>query len=223
MPLSSYHATSTITFSNNTITTTGYFSTFPGSITTAGTSTLPAWADDDCTTACTTNPYCAPDSIYNHLANQPTQQAALELQQQLQQQTAEGRMLMAQSNQEFNALLAVAQRAVNFINPVAAKRSRSRARALLRSVLTAEQWTSFCEVKMFEIEGRSGQRYRVHHGRIANIEVPALGYRLCVHPDPRVNMPVEDVLVSQVLHLRADDLGLARTANVHPGLGGPRG
>ncbi len=109
------------------------------------------------------------------------------------------------------------------MKPAFPARARARARRLLRSLLTPDQWASYRAHRMFEQRGRSGEIYRVHRGRIANIEVPARGYRLCVHPDPRIEMPVEDVLAAQVLHLRTDEQGLRATANVHPGLRGPRG
>lgn len=94
----------------------------------------------------------------------------------------------------------------------------ARARELLVSFLTKPQRREFAKHKAVTIIGASGQVYRITYGKIANIEVLAPGgrllHRLCVHPE-NPELPVEDVMLSQLLHLRADEDVLVRRANIH--------
>lgn len=94
---------------------------------------------------------------------------------------------------------------------------KERARELLLSFLTEEQRAEFAVNKNFIVEAASGTRYRITYGRIANIQVLELGHvkhRLCVHP-ANEDIPVEDVMLSQLLHLRADEAELVLRANIH--------
>jgi hypothetical protein len=95
--------------------------------------------------------------------------------------------------------------------------AKERARELLLSFLTEEQRAEFAVNKNFIVEAASGTRYRITYGRIANIQVLELGHvkhRLCVHP-ANEDIPVEDVMLSQLLHLRADEAELVLRANIH--------
>lgn len=89
------------------------------------------------------------------------------------------------------------------------------------SFLDDKQRAEFDADRAFTIENaKSRRRYRITHGRIANIEVLSRRtgrrlHRLCVHP-ANEDLPIEDVMLSQLLHLRADEDGLVARANVHP-------
>jgi hypothetical protein len=98
-------------------------------------------------------------------------------------------------------------------------KAMKRARRLLLAFLTPEQRKDFLENGGFNVTGRSGQVYRLNYGHSANIDAPHLGGRLCVHPVNIAELPVEDTLISQLLHLKEDDDALIRIANLHPGIG----
>lgn len=96
----------------------------------------------------------------------------------------------------------------------------ARARDMLMTFLDEDQRVQFAANRSFIVEGRRN-RYRIMPGRIGNIDVlprhtdDRLLRRLCVHPeDP--TLPIEDIMLSQLLHLRANEDQLVRTANVHP-------
>lgn len=97
--------------------------------------------------------------------------------------------------------------------------AKERARELLLSFLTEEQRKDFETNLAFIVEAASGTKYRITYGRIGNIQVlqqELVRHRLCVHPADNDDLPVEDVMLSQLLHLRADEAELVRRANIHP-------
>lgn len=98
--------------------------------------------------------------------------------------------------------------------------ARQRARDLLISMLTPDQRKEFDDSQAFTLLAQSGKRYRITHGIIANIEALSrkgvVTHRLCAHPHNASELPVEDTLIAQLLHLRADEAGFLRGANRHP-------
>lgn len=98
----------------------------------------------------------------------------------------------------------------------------ARARELLLAVLQREQREQFERDGHFLVTGRSGRRYRLRRGTVANIDVierdGRVKHRLCAHP---LAVPAHDTLVAQKLWLENDDEAFARVANVHPYTGGP--
>ncbi len=103
-----------------------------------------------------------------------------------------------------------------------AQASKLRARGLLKSLLTVEQWAEFeaagavteridgCEFKL-----RPGGMIEAHKPRLL---MPAVSERWCVYPDPYADkndyMPEEDKLIGQLLHLRAGPDKVRAMANV---------
>lgn len=94
-----------------------------------------------------------------------------------------------------------------------------RARGLLLSMLNHRERKEFEDKGVVSVRGASGTRYRVKRGRVANIEVlhargDEVRYRLCIHPvDP--SLPIEDVMLAQLLHLKADEAQFLEIANRH--------
>lgn len=107
--------------------------------------------------------------------------------------------------------------ATNRRNRDAAER---RARELLESFLDPVQLAEFRDNGSFIVQG-ARSTYRINRGRIANIDVLTGRSRrrlrrLCVHPENQAVMPIEDIMLSQLLHLRSNERRLLETANVHP-------
>jgi hypothetical protein len=102
--------------------------------------------------------------------------------------------------------------------PINREAARFKARELLCSFLTEEQRIEFEAHKRFTVVGKD-KIYRINYGFIANIEVLSMNrqrqHALCVHPE-NDGLPIEDIMLSQLLHLRADEAALVRRANVHP-------
>ncbi len=104
-------------------------------------------------------------------------------------------------------------------NSAAAKAAKERARILLKSVLTPSQWREYEEQGTITISSQSGRRYRLDNRTIVrnisrldeNDQVVEL---LCCHPTE--DLPVEDVLVAQKLHLECAEESFRRTANITP-------
>jgi hypothetical protein len=99
----------------------------------------------------------------------------------------------------------------------------ARARQLLLGELDPVQRAQFAAEGWFVVKGRRGRRYRIRPAVSANIDVlgrrgEAVRERLCVHPAGAWRMPVEDVMLAQLLHLRDNEAGLLRIANHHPAL-----
>lgn len=95
--------------------------------------------------------------------------------------------------------------------------AKRRATVILMRNLTPEQRESYKLHKMFEVLARSGQRYRINRGRVANVDVldekGKVKHRLCAHPD--VFCPDEDTMLAQKLMLENLEQEFVRTANVH--------
>lgn len=111
------------------------------------------------------------------------------------------------------------------IDPETAARSKERARGLLKSLLTPEQWAEF-EAGGAITEQIDGCEFMLRPGGMIEAHKPrligrAVRERWCVYPDPYADkndyMPVEDKLIGQLLHLRAGPDQLRRQANVFPG------
>lgn len=104
------------------------------------------------------------------------------------------------------------------IRPDASDRisARAKARELLLRFLDEQQRQSHDATGGFEVVGKSGSIYRINHGIAGNIErLDRSGRtmeRWCVHPSAA--LPAEDAMLAQLLHLREDDAGLRRIANV---------
>ena len=98
-----------------------------------------------------------------------------------------------------------------------------RATQLLLAVLDAAQRASYEADRTFVVIGSHGGRYRIHRGSNGNVEAldPVTGERtarLCAHPTMRHGLlPDSDVALAQLLHLRTDEPGFCRVANVHWG------
>jgi hypothetical protein len=96
--------------------------------------------------------------------------------------------------------------------------AQQRAEALLLGVLSAPQRQQYARDRWLLVRGRSGRLYRVRRGRVANVDVlDANGvvlHRLCCHPPG--DMPDEDVMIAQLMHLTYNDDTFCRKANVHP-------
>lgn len=102
--------------------------------------------------------------------------------------------------------------------------AKERARELLKSLLTQEQWESYDTVMGFDVVGSDGVTYRIQHGMIGNVyALYPDGTRraaYCAHPyewdaENDCRLPTEDILAGQVLALRTDAPGFVATANVH--------
>lgn len=101
-----------------------------------------------------------------------------------------------------------------------------RARETLRSILTDEQWEQYEREERFELITQSGRRYRIRLGVAGNVKLVEHGQEvesLCCHPSQTVrdeegrylgDLPTEDVVIAQVLALRADEEGFRRVANI---------
>jgi hypothetical protein len=105
--------------------------------------------------------------------------------------------------------------------------ARERAEETLRLLLTDSQWEEYEATKQFVLRVASGNRYLIRHGVSGNVrlldEHADAVEALCAHPTMVVHddngayqgqLPVADVLVAQVLALRADEESFRRIANI---------
>lgn len=96
--------------------------------------------------------------------------------------------------------------------------SDKRAEALLQAHLSAEQKEQLAREDWFLVDSKSGKKYRINRGRVANIDVldenDVVVRSLCVHP--RDTVPDADTMLSQSLMLKYDEEDLLKMANVHP-------
>lgn len=105
-----------------------------------------------------------------------------------------------------------------------AQRSRERARGLLKSLLTPQQWAEF-ETSGAVSERIDGCDFKLRPGQMIEARKPriigSVKERWCVNPEPYTVgedwMPAEDKLIGQLLHLRAGPEKLRASANVFPG------
>lgn len=106
--------------------------------------------------------------------------------------------------------------------------AKAKARALLKTILAPSEWTLY-EQKgiIWVVGGKTGQRYLLRNStRTRNVTChDAAGNvidMLCAHPD---GVPIEDVLITQKLHLEHNEDGFRAVANITPaqlGLGDVR-
>lgn len=107
-----------------------------------------------------------------------------------------------------------------------------RALETLTSLLNEEQRESYRILGFFDMTAQSGRRYRLHRGVAGNVRElginpegePEEVASLCCHPSRSIydeetgrrlgEMPVEDVVVSQLLALRFDEERFRLTANI---------
>jgi hypothetical protein len=104
---------------------------------------------------------------------------------------------------------------------IARSQAQDRARTLLLSFLSPDQRRSLEANNAFIITAASGQRYRIRPGTIGNVDVLAADndnqkiHSLCFHQRNYLDVPVEDVMLAQMLHLLDDEESVKRIANVH--------
>jgi len=109
------------------------------------------------------------------------------------------------------------------IDPETAQRSRERARGLLKSLLTTQQWAEF-EAVGAVTEHIDGCEFKLRPCHMIEATKPRLigkvRERWCVTPQPYTVgedwMPEEDKLIGQLLHLRAGPDKLRAAANIFP-------
>jgi hypothetical protein len=98
-----------------------------------------------------------------------------------------------------------------------AARSRERSRGLLKSLLTDAQWAEF-ENAGRVTERLGGCEFILTPGGMIEARKRRIRERWCVNPDPYADgndfMPHEDLLIGQLLHLRAGPDKLRAQANV---------
>lgn len=202
---------STVTFTMNTTvyfptTTTGYYTTTPSVTMSTGTSngwvSLGYIGDEGlATTPLYARPVYTMDDVDGRQGNvQLTPQSDEEIARQ--EAALEERL---QASRE----AAVAREA-----------AEERARELLLSLLPEDQKEPYRLTGVFEIIGSHGTRYRIRRGVAGNIDwldaEGRVGGNLCCHA-PQVQagqwIPVADVMVGQVLALKADEPAFLRVAN----------
>jgi len=95
----------------------------------------------------------------------------------------------------------------------------ARAEELLLSMLDDVQRASYLNIKVFEVIGSLGGRYRIRPGTMGNVDAldPAGEWigALCAHPTG--GLPLPDVALAQMLHLITDEADFVQKANVHRG------
>jgi hypothetical protein len=98
-----------------------------------------------------------------------------------------------------------------------------RAEATMLLMLNAEQRADWEAYRCFVVTAQSGRRYRINRGTMSNVEL--LGDAgevvewLCAHPelygdDDDGALPVEDVMLAQMLALCGDEAGFRLIANI---------
>ena len=102
---------------------------------------------------------------------------------------------------------------------------KERAEALLISLLPESEKQRYRHEGYFEVIGSHGGHYQIHRGVAGNITWMhpdgRRGSDLCCHPDTFDGvgqLPTEDVMLAQLLALRADEAAFVRVGNVHSGL-----
>lgn len=127
----------------------------------------------------------------------------------------ESQMANAQQARNQAAQQALPQQRPPTYSQLQVNSAAAKARTLLLSVLSPEQRAEYTKSKTFIVRGNAGGLYRITHGRIGNVIVLNAAdfkptHALCAHPD---GVPIEDVLVAQLLHLRDDEAAFGRVAN----------
>ncbi len=92
----------------------------------------------------------------------------------------------------------------------------TRAEALLREHLDAEQQGQLERDQAFLVSLTTGRRYRIQRGQQGNVfELDAQGRRVrkfCIHPD--LSIPVADSMLAQKLMLEHDEVSFRMIANI---------
>ena len=110
-----------------------------------------------------------------------------------------------------------ARRRLAGLDAGAQRAAAERSRELLLACLTPAQRLEFDRTHAFSVRGKSGSRYRIGFGTVANVEV--LGsrgevlYRLCAKP---ADLPTPAVMLSQKLMLETREADFLRVAARHP-------
>lgn len=103
------------------------------------------------------------------------------------------------------------------IDPETAAAAKARARGLLQSLLRPEQWAEFERRGTFN-ERIGEDEFTITPGGMITRKRGALTERWCVNPDPYADgndhMPVEDMAIGQLLHLRAGPDKVRAAANI---------
>lgn len=93
--------------------------------------------------------------------------------------------------------------------------AQRKAKELLRGILDKKQLAQFNKTKWFYVVGQSGQRYRIRHGWIGNIDElntdDMVVATYCIHP--QMHVPIEDSMAIQKLMLEADESRFKQVAN----------
>lgn len=96
------------------------------------------------------------------------------------------------------------------------KRAIARARKLIREHLSDEQLESLAKQDYFELESSSGKKYRIYRGHSMNVyrldDAGKEVERLCAYSKTK-NMPDEDHMLIQKLHLETDEDHYRKIAN----------
>jgi hypothetical protein len=102
-----------------------------------------------------------------------------------------------------------------------ADEAEARAEKLLLESLNAKQTEEYKKDKSFVVHSRSGMRYRIRHGRVANVDVVCkegkILHKLCAHPAEYVPNP--DTMLAQKLFLEHQEEEFLKVANVHKNYG----
>lgn len=95
--------------------------------------------------------------------------------------------------------------------------AEARAEKLLVENLSLQQRLQYEKEKMFVVNGKSGYRYRIRKGRVANVDMidrsGKIEHRLCAHPSDAV--PDYDTMLAQKLLLEDDEQRFIAVANKH--------
>lgn len=95
------------------------------------------------------------------------------------------------------------------------KKAKTRANALLISLLNEQQRAQFEEFKSFDLV-TNGRVYRIQPGRKVQQMDPATQKAItvfCIQPEFNHNLPDEDIAISQKLFLETDEAAFLATAN----------
>jgi hypothetical protein len=95
------------------------------------------------------------------------------------------------------------------------KAAAARAEKLLFTILTPAQVRSYSDDNYFDIPVNE-RTYRLRKGRSMNVELIEAGkakIKFCAHPDNAHDVPIPDVMLSQLLMLQANEAEFLRIAN----------
>jgi hypothetical protein len=99
----------------------------------------------------------------------------------------------------------------------ARKAAETRAERLLFTILTPSQVKQYTDDRFFDVTiPATGRIYRLRHGRSMNVELIEAGkpkIKFCAHPHNAYEVPVPDVLLSQLLMLKSSEQAFLQIAN----------